>query len=68
MISSHKIRVITCEVIFDDEYDGQGRFHELMAFLDLRGYLFMGFYNMARNQKQECTFCDAVFLRPPGKS
>jgi FkbM family methyltransferase len=64
MIAGHKIAVITCEVIFDDEYDGQGRFHELMAFLDLHGYCFMGFYNMARNQKEECTFCDAVFRIP----
>ena len=64
MISEHKIEVITCEVIFDDEYDGQGRFHELMAFLDLRGYRLMGFHNMARNSELECTFCDAVFRRP----
>jgi FkbM family methyltransferase len=67
MISSHKIDVITCEVIFDDEYDGQGKFHELMGFLDSRGYHFIGFYNMARNTAQECTFCDAVFRIPPSK-
>jgi hypothetical protein len=61
MISGHKVDVITCEVIFDDEYDGQGNYHDLMAFLDTRGYRLMGLYNMARNQKQECTFCDAVY-------
>lgn len=65
MIGNHKIGVITCEVIFDDEYEGQGRFHELMAFLDTRGYRFMGFNNMARNTAMECTFCDAIFRRPP---
>jgi FkbM family methyltransferase len=64
MISGHKIDIITCEVIFDDEYDGQGKYHDLMAFLDTRGYQLIGFYNMARNQTQECTFCDAVFHLP----
>jgi FkbM family methyltransferase len=68
MISNHQIGVITCEVIFDDEYEGQGRYHELMAFLDTRGYRFMGLHNMARNAAMECTFCDAVFRRPPVQS
>lgn len=61
MISEHKVGLITCEIIFDDEYDGQGSFHELLGFLDTRGYRFMGFYNMARNREGECTFCDAIF-------
>ncbi|KAB2637961.1 MAG: FkbM family methyltransferase [Verrucomicrobia bacterium] len=64
MIASHRIGLITCEVIFDQEYDGQGRFHELLGFLDAHGYIFMGFYNMARNRQNECTFCDAIFSRP----
>ncbi|MFM7181441.1 MAG: FkbM family methyltransferase [Verrucomicrobiales bacterium] len=68
MLANHTIGVITCEVIFDDEYEGQGRYHELMAFLDARGYRFMGFQNMARNAALECTFCDAVFRRPPSAS
>lgn len=65
MISSHKIGLITCEVIFDREYDGQGTYHELFKFLDSRGYRLMGFFNMARNAARECTFCDAVFHLPP---
>jgi len=64
MISGHHIGVIACEVIFDDEYDGQGSFHELLGFLDTHGYCFMGFYNTQRNRKQECTFCDAIFCLP----
>lgn len=67
LISTHRIGLITCEVIFDLEYDGQGKFHELLAFLDAYGYRFLGFYNMARNRKNECTFCDAIFSCPPGK-
>jgi len=64
MISSHSIGIITCEVIFDDEYEGQGTYHELLAFLDNRGYRFMGFYNMARSREGACTFCDAIFYLP----
>lgn len=65
MLSEHRVGVVTCEVIFDDEYEGQGTYHELMAFLDQRGYRFMGFHNMARNSALECTFCDAVFRCQP---
>lgn len=67
MISSHQIGIVSCEVIFDREYDGQGTFHELLGFLDSRGYRFMGFYNMARNRDNECTFSDAIFCSPPEK-
>lgn len=67
LISSHQIGLVTCEVIFDREYDGQGKFHELLAFLDAYDYRFMGFYNMSRNSQQECTYCDAVFSCPPEK-
>ena len=67
MIASHKIGLITCEVIFEHEYDGQGKFHELLGFLDSHDYRFMGFYNMARNFTDEATYCDAIFTRPTAK-
>ena len=68
LIAAHRIDLITCEVIFDREYDGQGKFHELLAFLDAHDYRFMGFYNMARNRANECIFCDAIFSSPPVKA
>jgi FkbM family methyltransferase len=68
MISSHQVGLITCEVIFDQEYDGQGKFHELLKFLDARGYQLIGFYNMSRTRTNVCTYCDVIFSRPPGKS
>ncbi|QTN32166.1 FkbM family methyltransferase [Akkermansiaceae bacterium] len=66
MISSHQVGLITCEVIFDQEYDGQGRFHELLRYLDSFGYRLIGFYNMSRNRDHVCTYCDAIFERPIG--
>lgn len=68
LIAAHRIGLITCEVIFDREYDGQGKFHELLAFLDAHDYRFMGFYNMVRNRANECIFCDAIFSSPPVKA
>ena len=65
MISSHRIGLVTCEVIFDQEYDGQGKFHELLGFLDSFDYRLVGFYNMSRNRQNECTYCDAIFSCPP---
>jgi FkbM family methyltransferase len=67
MLSSNRIGLITCEVIFDREYDGQGGFYELLGLLDTHGYRLMGFYNMARNRANECTFCDAMFALPSKK-
>jgi FkbM family methyltransferase len=67
MISGHKIAVISCEVIFDQEYDGQGKFHELLQFLDVRGYQLVGFYNMSRTRRHRCTYCDVIFSRPETK-
>jgi FkbM family methyltransferase len=68
MISSHQIGLITCEVIFDQEYDGQGKFHELLRFLDAYGYKLMGFYNMSRTRTNVCTYCDVIFSGPSKKS
>lgn len=65
MISSPRIGIITYEVIFGDEYGGQGKFHELLGFLDIRGYRFIGFYNMAHDHHGNCTFCDAIFSATP---
>lgn len=65
MISSHQIGLITCEVIFDQEYDGQGKFHELLKYLDSFGYRLIGFYNMSRTGDHICTYCDVIFERPP---
>ena len=67
MIASHKIDLITCEVIFDHQYDGQGKFNELLGFLDAHDYRFMGFYNTARNSSDEATYCDTIFIRPSAK-
>jgi FkbM family methyltransferase len=67
MISSHQVGLITCEVIFDQEYDGQGKFHELLQFLDVRGYQLVGFYNMSRTRRHRCTYCDVIFSRPETK-
>lgn len=64
MISKGKIGLITCEVIFDHEYEGQGKHQDILALMDSHGYKFMGFYNMARNRENECTFCDAIFMAP----
>ena len=65
LIASHRIGLITCEVIFDREYDGQGKFHELLGFLDDYGYRLLGFYNMSRNSQNECTYCDVIFSSFP---
>ena len=65
MISAHQIGLVTCELIFDQEYDGQGKFHELLGFLDGYNYRLIGFYNMSRNRHNECTYCDAIFSCPP---
>jgi hypothetical protein len=64
MISSHQVGLITCEVIFDQEYDGQGKFHELLGYLDSFGYRLIGFYNMSRTRDNACTYCDVIFERP----
>ena len=64
MIASHKIDLITCEVIFDHQYDGQGKFNELLGFLEANDYRFMGFYNTSRNSSDEATYCDTIFTRP----
>jgi FkbM family methyltransferase len=64
MISSYQIGLITCEVIFDQEYDGQGKFHEILKFLDAHGYQLIGFYNMARTSQGLCTYCDVIFSKP----
>jgi hypothetical protein len=68
MISSHQVGLITCEVIFDQEYDGQGKFHELLKFLDDRGYHLIGFYNMSRTRANDCTYCDVIFSKPARQS
>lgn len=68
MICEHRVGIITCEVIFDREYDGQGKFHELLKFLDERGYELNGFYNMSRTRANNCTYCDVVFSKPMQKS
>lgn len=67
LIAAHRVGLITCEVIFDREYDGQGKFHELLSFLDAHDYRFLGFYNMSRNRQYECTYCDVIFSCPPVK-
>jgi FkbM family methyltransferase len=64
MISSHQIGLVSCEIIFDHEYDGQDKYHELLGFMDAHGYHFIGFYNMARDSNGRCTFCDAIFRSP----
>jgi FkbM family methyltransferase len=64
MISAHQIGLITCEVIFDQEYDGQGKFHELLKFLDNHGYQLVGFYNMSRTRENISTYCDVIFSKP----
>jgi FkbM family methyltransferase len=68
MISSHQVGLITCEVIFDQEYDGQGKFYELLKFLDDRGYQLIGFYNMSRTRGNVCTYCDVIFSKPTRQS
>jgi FkbM family methyltransferase len=64
MISTHQVGLITCEVIFDQEYDGQGKFHELLGYLDSFGYRLIGFYNMSRAHDNACTYCDVIFEKP----
>jgi FkbM family methyltransferase len=68
MIASHQVGLITCEVIFDHEYDGQGKFHELLKFLDAHNYRLMGFYNMSRTTTNACTYCDVIFSGSLDKS
>jgi FkbM family methyltransferase len=68
MIASHQVGLITCEVIFDHEYEGQGKFHELLKFLDAHNYRLMGFYNMSRTTTNACTYCDVIFSGSLDKS
>ena len=61
MLRNQQIGLVTSEMIFDDEYDGQGHAHDILGFMFRSGYRLIGFYNMARNDRHECTFCDAIF-------
>jgi FkbM family methyltransferase len=61
MLESGKIRVVSCEMIFDDEYEGQGSHHEIFKLMDECGFRLVGLYNMARNEARECSFCDGIF-------
>lgn len=68
-LSERRAAVVICEMIFDSEYDGQGSYHDLCAFLDSKGYRLAGFYNMDRGADLGCTYCDTVFVAPeiPGR-
>ncbi len=63
-LEGRKIDLIFIEVEFVELYEKQPLFHDISAYLHLKGYHLYSLYNMSISSKGQLIYGDAVFISP----
>lgn len=66
-LDSRKIDLIFIEVEFMELYEKQPLFHDISAYLHLKGYHLFSLYNMSISSQGQLIYGDAVFISPDVK-
>lgn len=61
LLSERRIKLIQCESLFVEEYEGQGWFYEILRFLNDMGYAPVSFGDLTRNKHHEAIWSDTLF-------
>ncbi|MFL6530949.1 MAG: FkbM family methyltransferase [Chthoniobacterales bacterium] len=62
-IEDGRVRLIATEALFHLEYEGQSWFQETLAWLNARGFSFIGLYDVMHDARGRAIFGDALFAR-----
>jgi FkbM family methyltransferase len=60
MLDARRIKLYSCEAIFEKMYEGQATLRDLLAFADQVGYVLVGFYEQTY-VKDRLSYLDALF-------
>lgn len=61
MLDARRVRLYSCEAIFQQMYEGQATLQDLLSFADEVGYKLMGFYEQTY-VKNQLFYLDALFI------
>lgn len=62
-IEEGRVRLISTEALFHQEYVGQAWFYEVMEWLSVRRYSLIGIYDIMHDQNGRALFGDSLFAR-----
>ena len=62
LLTSGRVQIVFCEVLFEEFYRGQGYFHDIHQYLLQCGMKFAGLYAVGRAPTGELLWADALYL------
>jgi len=64
LLEAGKVRIVYCEVLFRNLYEGQCSFGDIHSYLTAHRLAFAGFYDVARSPENDFMWADALYISP----